>query len=134
MLVILTQAGYWFILRFCQHFNCLSCKIQNAIKLQNISNLIASPSSYPCKKYTLENTEGAITNGQSWKTDNIGYTRPKQKQKHNTICVWHLYMQTNTNNVNKPSYRQLEVKTNRTSFYVENVTDVTTWNSEHKDT
>jgi hypothetical protein len=39
----LTQAGYWFILRFCEHFTCLNSKIQNAIKLENISNLITSP-------------------------------------------------------------------------------------------
>jgi hypothetical protein len=44
----LTQAGYWFILRFCEYFTCLSSKIQNAIKLENISNLITSPSSYQC--------------------------------------------------------------------------------------
>jgi hypothetical protein len=44
----LTQAGYWFILRFCEHFTCLSSKIQNAIKLENISNLITPPSSYQC--------------------------------------------------------------------------------------
>jgi hypothetical protein len=44
----LTQAGYWFILRFCEHFTCLSSKIQNASKLENISNLITSPSSYQC--------------------------------------------------------------------------------------
>jgi hypothetical protein len=44
----LTQAGYWFILRFCEHFTCLSSTIQNAIKLENISNLITSPSSYQC--------------------------------------------------------------------------------------
>ena len=44
----LTQACYWFILRFCEHFVCLSSKIQNAIKLENISNLITSPSSYQC--------------------------------------------------------------------------------------
>jgi hypothetical protein len=44
----LTQAGYWYILRFCEHFTCLSSKIQNAIKLVNISNLITSPSSYQC--------------------------------------------------------------------------------------
>jgi hypothetical protein len=42
----LTQAGCWFILRFCEHFTCLSSKIQNDIKLENISNLITSPSSY----------------------------------------------------------------------------------------
>ena len=39
----LTQAGYQFILRFCEHFTCLSSKIKNAI-----SNLITSPSSYQC--------------------------------------------------------------------------------------
>ena len=41
----LTQAGYWFILRFYEHFTSSSSKIQNAIKLENISNLITSPSS-----------------------------------------------------------------------------------------
>ena len=50
----------------------------------------------------LENTEGAITNGQSRETGNIGYTRRrKTKQKHSTICVGHHYARTNTNNVNK---------------------------------
>jgi len=50
----------------------------------------------------LENTEGAINNGQSRETGNIGYTRRRQiKQKHNTICVGHHYTQTNTNNINK---------------------------------
>ena len=46
----MTQAGYRFILRFCKHFTSLSSKIQNAIKLENISNLITSPSmsSYQC--------------------------------------------------------------------------------------
>jgi hypothetical protein len=46
----LTQAGYWFILRFSGHFTCLSSKIQNAIKLENITNLITSPSSYQCMR------------------------------------------------------------------------------------
>jgi hypothetical protein len=51
---------------------------------------------------TLENNEEAIKKGQSRETGNIGYTRGRQtKQKHNTICVGHHYMQTNTNNVNK---------------------------------
>jgi hypothetical protein len=37
-------------------------------------------------KQTLENTEGAIKNGQSRETGNIGYTRRrKTKQKHNAI-------------------------------------------------
>jgi hypothetical protein len=50
----------------------------------------------------LENTEGAIKNGQSRETGNIGCTRGRQtKQKHNTICVGHHYTETNTNNVNK---------------------------------
>ena len=49
-----------------------------------------------------ENNEGAITNGQSRETGNIGYTRgQKPKQKHTTICVGHHYTQRNTNNVNK---------------------------------
>ena len=48
----------------------------------------------------LENIEGAIKNGRSRKTGNIGYTRRrKTKQKHNAICVGHHYTQTNTNNV-----------------------------------
>ena len=39
---------------------------------------------------TLENTEGAIKNGQSRETGNMGYTRwRKAKQKHSTICVEH---------------------------------------------
>jgi hypothetical protein len=49
-IMLLTQAGYWFTLRFCDHFTCLSSKIQNAIKLENISNLITSPSSYQCMR------------------------------------------------------------------------------------
>jgi len=50
----------------------------------------------------LENTEGAIKNGQSRETGNIGYTRRRiTEQKHNTICVGHHYKQTNTNNINK---------------------------------
>ena len=52
-------------------------------------------------------------------TGNIWYTRGKKtKQKHNTICAEHHYTQANTNNINKtePSYRQLEVMMNRTSF------------------
>ena len=51
---------------------------------------------------TLENTEGAITNGQSRETGNIVYTRRrKTKQKHNTICNGHNSTQANTNNLNK---------------------------------
>jgi len=50
----------------------------------------------------LENTERAIKNGQSRETGTVGYTRRRQtKEKQNTICVGHHYVQTNTNNVNK---------------------------------
>ena len=41
-------------------------------------------------------------NGQPRETDNIGYTRRRQRNhKHSTICVGHHYTQSNTNNVNK---------------------------------
>ena len=50
----------------------------------------------------LDNTEGAIKNGQSRETGNIGYTR----QSKNTICVGHHYTQTNTNNVSHPTYAE----------------------------
>jgi len=50
-------------------------------------------------KYTLENTEGAIQNGQSRETGNVGYTI-RSKTQHN-MCWTSLYTQTNTNNVNK---------------------------------
>jgi len=68
----------------------------------------------------LENRDGAIKNGQSRETGNIGYTRRrKTKQKHNTICVGHHYTQTCTNNVNNiwAFYKQLGVQTNRLSFF-----------------
>ena len=40
-------------------------------------------------------------NGQSRETGNIEHTRRRQtKQKHNTICIGHHYMQANTNSVN----------------------------------
>jgi hypothetical protein len=49
----------------------------------------------------LENTKGAIKNGQSRETGgNTGYTRWRQiKQRYNTICVGHHYAHTNTDNV-----------------------------------
>jgi hypothetical protein len=44
----------------------------------------------------------AIKNGPFRETGNIGYTRRRNpKEKHNTICVGHHHMKTNTNNVNK---------------------------------
>jgi hypothetical protein len=73
----------------------------------------------PEKLATLgKQDEGAIKNGQSRETGNIGYTRrrgnqkwtiqrnwqqdeDKQNIKHKTICVGHHYAQANTNNVNE---------------------------------
>ena len=41
----------------------------------------------------LENTEWAIKNGQSRKTDNIRYIRRRNtKQKLNSICIGHHIM------------------------------------------
>jgi hypothetical protein len=41
--------------------------------------------------------------------------KEKQNKNHNTICTGQQYTQTITNNVNT-SYKQQQVKTNRTSF------------------
>jgi hypothetical protein len=50
----------------------------------------------------LENAEGAIKNEQSRETSNIGYTiQRKSKQKHDILCVWQHYIQTNTNSIIK---------------------------------
>ena len=39
----------------------------------------------------------------------------KTKEKHNAICIGHQYAQAITNNViYEPSYKQLEVKADRT--------------------
>ena len=70
---------------------------------------------------TLDNTDVAIKNWQSRKTGNIEYTgRWQAIQKHNTICDGHHYTQTNTNNISKTwaSYKQREVKTNRTCLMI----------------
>jgi hypothetical protein len=70
---------------------------------------------------TLDNTDVAIKNGQSRKIGNIEYKgRWQTMQKHNTICAGHHYTQTNTNNVSKTwaSYKQREVKTNRTCLMI----------------
>ena len=40
----------------------------------------------------LENTEGAIKNGQSRETGNMG-TQDEEKRNKNTICVGHHYTQ-----------------------------------------
>ena len=79
----------------------------------------------------------AIKNGQSRKTGNIGHTRRKQtKQKHTTIFVGHHWTQANTYNENKAGalLQATAVRSNQTSFYEKIVTDITTRNSEQKDT
>jgi hypothetical protein len=53
-------------------------------------------------KYTSVNIEGAIKNGQSMNTRNIGYKwSRKQKQKYNKLCVGHNYAQTHKKDVHK---------------------------------
>ena len=47
---------------------------------------------------TLENTKGAVKHGQSRKTGKYG---AQDKDKQNTICVGHNYMQPDTNNIIK---------------------------------
>jgi hypothetical protein len=55
----------------------------------------------------------AIKNGQSRRTEGIGYTRQrKTKQKQNTICVGHHYTQTNTNNGGKFTIQFMYVRVN----------------------
>ena len=50
----------------------------------------------------LENTEEVIKKGHSRGAGNIGYIRRrKTKQKHNTICVEHHYVQINRSDVNE---------------------------------
>ena len=76
----------------------------------------------------LEDTKGAIKNGQSRETGNIG---TQDKEKHNTICVGHHYVQTYTNNVNNTQVILQTTGGNdepNISFYVEIVTDITTRN------
>jgi len=74
--------------------------------------------------------------GQSRATDNIGYRRRRNtKQKHNTICVGHHYVQSNTNNVNK-TWALLQTTGGKDNhrLYAEINTAITTRNSVRKDT
>jgi hypothetical protein len=58
-----------------------------------------------CHMFSQINVREYRGSYQQWtiqRNCNIGYTRGrKTKQKHNTICVWHHYMQTKTNNETK---------------------------------
>ena len=61
--------------------------------------LIMQPEGY---RVNVSYTINTIKKGQSRETGNIVYTsQRKTKQKHNTICVGHHYVQTNTNSINK---------------------------------
>ena len=51
-----------------------------------------------------------------WNWQHRVHKMKKNKTKYNTICVGYHSTQANTNNINEFSYKQLEVKTNRTLF------------------
>ena len=72
----------------------------------------------------LENTGGAINNGQSRETGNISRVLMTKKTKTQPT----IRNNKNTKIRHEPSYKQLEVKTNRTSFYAEIVANITTRN------
>jgi len=75
-------------------------------------------------QYMLENTEEVMKNGQRNWQHRVHMTKKKKEKKstHNIICVGHDYAQICKNNIirHEPSYKQLEVKTNRTSFLCRN--------------
>jgi len=88
----------------------------------------------------IENAEGAIKNAQSRETDNTGCTRrrnTKQNKKTHNMCVGHYYTQANTNNLHK-TWAHLQTNGGKHElehrFCADNVTDITTRNSERKDT
>ena len=68
--------------------------------------------------YALENAEGEIKNGQSRETGNIGYNIRTQTKQNTTQYVLDTTMRTQTQitKIRHESHKQLEVKTNRTSF------------------
>ena len=45
-----------------EHFTCLNSYMQNAIRLENISNLITSPSSYQCRETTVNRKVSGLCN------------------------------------------------------------------------
>ena len=68
------------------------------------------PNNTPKGQSKMDNPEKLATYGTQ--------DEEKQNNKHNTICVGNQCAQTSINSVNKTRapYKQLEVKTNRTSF------------------
>ena len=71
-------------------------KILQFLKLKHLNTDLMDPMIY------VRGHRRGNQNGQSREIGRIWFTkRRKTKQKHNTICVWHHYAQTNTNNINK---------------------------------
>ena len=64
--------------------------------------------------YRKGNQKGTVQ--RNWQ-HRIHKTKTDTNENHNTIFGYH-YMQANANNVNGPSYQQLEVKMNRTSLFM----------------
>ena len=56
--------------------------------------------------------KGAVKNGKSRETGNIGYSRKKTSntKQYNIICVGHHYGKTNSKNVNKTPLQTSEGK------------------------
>jgi hypothetical protein len=69
-------------------------------------------------KETLENTKGAIKKAQFRGTGNTGYARRRKTNKNTTQYVLNTTIRKQTQITlirYEPSYKQLEVNTNRTS-------------------
>ena len=69
----------------------------------------------------LENIEWAIRKGQSRETCNEGYTRRRKTNKNTTQQVLDTTMHKQAQITlirHRPSYKQLDVTTNRTSFLI----------------
>jgi hypothetical protein len=68
------------------------------------------------KRRKITKVQSRMDNPEKLATlDTQGTKRRQTKQKHNTTCVGHHYAHTNTIR-HELSYKQLKVKTNRTSF------------------
>ena len=65
-------------------------------------------------------------------------TQDEDKHNKNKTCCWTPLCTQKKPQImeirHEPSYKQLELKMNRTYFYAEIVTDITTWTLKHKDT
>ena len=74
--------------------------VLNIVSLSGLS-IIDCPFVLTSVKINLEDTEGAITNGQSRDTGNIEHTIRRNTRQSTTQCVGHHYGQINTIDVNK---------------------------------